>query len=273
MLRNRIAVLYSEVSLQVREAFGPRLADIIGTDDPIALKEQYRRLTGIAEADAVEKQQQNLLEGRMAANILEVFQQIRDGDVPDRPLWFEWNVWRALSMLDDGDIRNNFHMDRFGYPTTGASGRQSDIVCEYAGFHLAVEVTLSFGARQYDTEAEPVHRHVGRLQREKRDGSDDRPVFGLFIAERLHRSVVTHFFTLHRVPVREFGGPVSIVPLELEDFIPMVQAAARRLPIRSEQILAFFREARRLAEEAPDEEAWHEGVRELASCWPLAVGG
>jgi hypothetical protein len=41
-----------------------------------------------------------------------------------------------------------------------AQGNMADIVCDYEDFGLTVEVTMQGGQRQYETEGEPVTRHL-----------------------------------------------------------------------------------------------------------------
>ncbi|MGH2311146.1 AlwI family type II restriction endonuclease, partial [Enterococcus faecalis] len=89
-----------------------------------------------------------------------------------RPTLFEWNVWRAMSMINHGDIQGNFIVDDSGLPISTASGGQSDIVGDYGDFRIGIEVTLSTGKKQYEMEGEPVSRHIGEMQRQK-------PSFGL----------------------------------------------------------------------------------------------
>ena len=42
----------------------------------------------------------------------------------------------------------------------------ADIVCDYGDFGLTVEVTMQSGQRQYETEGEPVTRHLAKYKRE-----------------------------------------------------------------------------------------------------------
>ena len=44
---------------------------------------------------------------------------------------FEWNTWRAMTMLDGGNIKANLKFDDFGNPMSTAQGNMADIVCNY----------------------------------------------------------------------------------------------------------------------------------------------
>lgn len=63
-------------------------------------------------------------------------------------------------MLDGGNIKANLKFDDFGNPMSTAQGNMADIVCDYGDFGLTVEVTMQSGQRQYETEGEPVTRHL-----------------------------------------------------------------------------------------------------------------
>ena len=63
-----------------------------------------------------------------------------------------------------------------------------EVCCEK--FVLVVEVTLSSGQRQYESEGAPVFRHVGKCQKEY-----DKPVFGIFIAEKLDINMPIEFLS------------------------------------------------------------------------------
>jgi hypothetical protein len=170
-----------------------------------------------------------------------------------------------LAVFDDGDVRNNFKLDRFGQPVTHAPGNMSDIECTYGDFHLLTEVTVAYGARQHATEGEPVTRHVGLYQRRARDASDARPVFGLFVAERLEPTVVADFYSAFTTKVKAFGGAVKIIPLEIADLVALIEATRERLPdLNAGDLRRFLERASLLVTESMDEEEWRSRVTELA---------
>jgi len=87
-------------------------------------------------------------------------------------------------------------------------------------FITLVEVTLSGGARQYDTEGEPVTRHIGRIQYQETQQNNPRAVYGLFIAPSINPNT-RHYFYVHlkHVSNPQFGGYLNIIPLTLDQFI------------------------------------------------------
>lgn len=239
------------------------------------LKSLYQELTDLAAGIAVREAQRRLAGQDAINDILYVYEGIteRDPEIVDRPLTLEWNTWRALTMMDDAiHVNANFQMDREGQPLNPAPGRVPDIDCEYRGFLLAVEVTLTTGVRQFAAEGEPVERHVGYLQRDRRALNDMRDVYGLFIAPVIAASVNSHFWNLHnaRRPTIEFAGFVRVVPLTLEQFTQLIERTRRRLPVDSEAVRQFFATASQAALDTDDEVAWRDRVRELIATWSPA---
>lgn len=133
-------------------------------------------------------------------DILNTFKQIEDNSLYDAPLMLEWNTWRAMTMLDGGDIRANLKLDDQGHPISTAQGNMADIVCDYGAFALTVEVTLQRGQKQYETEGEPVARHLAKLKRESQ-----KPAFCLFVAPSINDAVVAHFYALQRMNITYYG--------------------------------------------------------------------
>ncbi len=122
-------------------------------------------------ADRLENRKEQILTEQIAAikdyrlfeDISTTFDQILDNSLYDTPLMLEWNTWRAMTMLDGGDIKANLKFDDFGNPMSTAQGNMADIVCDYGDFGLTVEVTMQSGQRQYETEGEPVTRHLCQI--------------------------------------------------------------------------------------------------------------
>lgn len=98
-------------------------------------------------------------------DIQNVFNQISENKLYDASLILEWNTWRAMTMIDGGNIKANLNFDDFGKPLSTAQGNMADIICDYENFLLTVEVTMSSGQKQYEMESEPVSRHLGQTKR------------------------------------------------------------------------------------------------------------
>lgn len=154
-------------------------------------------------------------------DILHTFDEIvsRESGMLDKPLFFEWNTWRAFTALNDAlSVIGNFRCDSEGNPLGTASGKQADIVAEYETFWLAIEVTLQSGHKQYEAESESITRHVGTLQAQVKDAGDTRPVFGVFIAPKVNETVLNYLMTQANMNSSIYKGPVKIAPLNLDDF-------------------------------------------------------
>ena len=196
-------------------------------------------------------------------NVMATFADIQANRLYDTPLMLEWNTWRAMTMLDGGDIKANLRLDDKGMPMSTAQGNVADIVCDYGDFGLTVEVTMQSGQRQYEMEGEPVSRHLAKLKRES-----GKEAYCLFLAPKINESCIAYFYALHQVNIAFYGGKSVIVPLELEVFIHMLEQSyqADYIP-NTAQIKGIFQYSLEQAEQARDEKEWYSKVTEKALHW------
>lgn len=144
----------------------------------------------------------------------------------DKPLVFEWNTWRLMNLFTDAlSIVGNFLSDADGNPLRTASGGVPDIVCEFPDFWLVVEVTLQSGMKQYETEGEPITRHVGNHIRAMKESDDRRPVFGLFIAEKINPELLFYLNAISWRSSQHYGGRIQIFPIEIEKLMEILDLA------------------------------------------------
>ena len=73
-------------------------------------------------------------------DVMTIFTDIKSDSLYDAPLMLEWNTWRAMTMLDGGNVKANLKWDDRGQPMSTAQGNMADIICDYGDFGLAVEV-------------------------------------------------------------------------------------------------------------------------------------
>lgn len=200
---------------------------------------------------------------RLFEDISTTFDQILDNSLYDTPLMLEWNTWRAMTMLDGGDIKANLKFDDFGNPMSTAQGNMADIVCDYGDFGLTVEVTMQGGQRQYETEGEPVTRHLAKFKRETK-----KPAYCLFIAPNINDACKAHFYALHKMNIQYYGGTSTIVPMPLSVFIKMVQDShnANYIP-EPRHVQRFFERSNELASLTDNEVDWYNGITEEALNW------
>lgn len=123
----------------------------------IELKKILKHAIACRKENLIKDQVKRLKDYQAYMDVMAVFDDIRNDNYYDVPLMLEWNTWRAMTMLDGGNIKANLKFDDNGQPMATASGNTADIICDYGNFSLTVEVTMQSGQRQYEMEGEPVY--------------------------------------------------------------------------------------------------------------------
>lgn len=222
-------------------------------------------------ADELENRKEQIITDQVTAikdyrlfdDINTTFEQILDNSLYDTPLMLEWNTWRAMTMLDGGNIKANLKFDDFGSPMSTAQGNMADIVCDYDDFGLTVEVTMQSGQRQYETEGEPVTRHLAKLKRET-----NKPAYSLFIAPKINEACIAHFYALHKMNISYYGGTSTIVPLPLNVFLKMVEDSHKASYVpEPKHVQRFFERSNELANTTDNEIEWYNGITNEALNW------
>ncbi|MGC6532411.1 MAG: AlwI family type II restriction endonuclease [Flavobacteriales bacterium] len=148
-------------------------------------------------------------------------------EVPDRPAYLEWAVWRAFLAIDS--IVNPIHesrrfpVDADFFPRNTAPGRGSDLIIEFESLVLVVEVTLTLSSRQLAVESEPVRRHTA----DYKELYPEKDVYCLFVAPDVDNNVAESFRigVWYRDNQEEF---LNIVPMTLRDFITAFESMTER---------------------------------------------
>lgn len=222
-------------------------------------------------ADELESRKETIITEQIGAikdyrsfeDINTTFTQILDNSLYDTPLMLEWNTWRAMTMLDGGNIKANLKFDDFGNPMSTAQGNMADIICDYGYFGLTVEVTMQSGQRQYETEGEPVTRHLAKLKKET-----NKPAYCLFIAPNINDACIAHFYALHKMNISYYGGTSTIVPLPLNVFQKMVDDSYKASYIpEPRHVKRFFDRSNEIANECDNEKVWYEKITNEALNW------
>ena len=227
------------------------------------LKDQLDQAIQNKKKTIIEEQVRDLKEYKNYDDVMNTFEDIKSNNFYDAPLMLEWNTWRAMTMLDGGDIKANLKLDDKGQPMSTAQGNMADIVCNYGDFGLAVEVTMQSGQRQYEAEGEPVSRHLAKL---KKDTGKD--AYCLFIAPKINESCIAYFYSLHKMNIAFYGGHSVIVPLELDVFIHMVEQSRRAGYIPNpKQVKKIFEYSLEQAKVSKDENEWYNKIKEKALDW------
>ena len=200
------------------------------------------------------------------SEIIDTYNEIISDGYYDAPLMLEYNTWRAMTMLDGGNIKGNFKFDDVGQPLSTASGNMPDIECDYDDFVLSVEVTMQQGQRQYESEGEPVARHFGQMK--KRTGKE---AYCLFIAPTINKACLAHFFALNKIGISYYGGKTKIIPLELDQFMRLVENSYNyHTQPTPHNIRQFLDEVMRQEELATDENDWNDKIQNCVAQWLVA---
>lgn len=227
------------------------------------LKDLLENLTGQRKKGTLYKQIVDIKDYKLYDEIQDTFSQIENKDLYDAPLMLEWNTWRAMTMLDGGEIKANLNFDDFGKPLSTAQGNMADIVCDYGDYILIVEVTMARGQKQYDMESEPVSRHLGKMKK-----ASGKPCYCLFIAPVINEACIAHFYTLYRTNISYYGGRSIIVPLPLSVFRKMLEDSYKvNYTPNPQQVRKFFELSNELAKTCEDENHWFEEIKRAAINW------
>lgn len=220
-------------------------------------------LTEQRKTDTLSRQVVEIKDYKLYDDIQNTFRQIEKKELYDAPLMLEWNTWRAMTMLDGGEIKANLNFDDFGKPLSTAQGNMADIVCDYGDFGLSVEVTMASGQKQYEMEGEPVARHLGKLKR-----AIEKPAYCLFIAPTINEACIAHFFMLHKTNLTFYGGQSTIIPLPLNVFRKMLEDSRKASYVpQSQQVRHFFEYSNEVAALCDNENIWYEQIIAKAMNW------
>lgn len=282
---SRTPVFLNDVEAYQNYLFNPAIPKLL-TDDRDKIIEKLRAEFGLTPSpslslnqlkDLLKKKIEERKEGRIAAKVKELksytlYQEIEETfdtmkDSYEPSLFFEWNTWRAMTMLNGGEIKANLKFDDEGQPMNTALGNMADIVCNYGDFDVTVEVTMAKGQLQFKMEGEPVPRHIGKHKEET-----NKPTYCFFIAPTINPATVAHFYTLYVSNVEMYGGKCCIIPLTLDTFRKMLKSAVEA-PVRPSpaNIKKLFDTSRQYAKECflndETENDWYNKITETASNW------
>lgn len=227
------------------------------------LKDLFADLLERRKDETITAQIAEIKDYRLYDDIQNIFEKIGTKELYDEPLMLEWNTWRAMTMLDGGDIKANLNFDDYGKPLSTAAGNIADIVCDYGDYNVCVEVTMASGQKQYEMEGEPVTRHLGKMKK-----TSGKPCYCLFVAPTINEACVTHFYTLHHLNLALYGGKSTIIPLSLQVFRKMVEDSykASYTP-NPDHVRRFFEKSNELANSCDSEVDWYKGITDAALHW------
>lgn len=243
---------------RIEDEFGLMVAE----DMPLYnLKELLIDKTNERKEKFISEQVTEIKDYKFYDDIQATYEHLKDSYDPS--LQLEWNTWRAMTMLDGGDIKANLKFDDAGKPLSTAQGNMADIVCDYGDFNVIVEVTMASGQKQYEMEGEPVMRHLGKLRKET-----NKDTYCFFVAPKINENCIMYFYSLYNIALPMYGGTCTILPLSLEVFRKMVQDSykASYTP-QPKHVKALCKEAERLAKEVKDPSEWYSKLTDTAINW------
>lgn len=227
------------------------------------LKDTLFSLLKKRKENTIEENVTQIKDYKQYDDIQNLFVQIEENKLYDAPLMLEWNMWRAMTMIDGGNIKANLNFDDFGKPLSTAQGNMADIVCDYGDFEVIVEVTMASGQKQYEMESEPVSRHLGKTK-----STCGKPCYCLFIAPNINEACIAYFFGLHNISISYYGGKSVIVPLPLKYFKKMLEDSYRAdYTPNPQHIKNFFEYSKHIAESGCNEMQWYENIKQKAMDW------
>ena len=227
------------------------------------LKYIFDELKISVKSKNIEEKKRELKDYNELPDIINVFEQIIKKDIPDPPLFLEWNVWRSFVMLNYANrIDGNFIMDIDGMPLNTAPGNKADLEIEFDEFAIIGEVTLSSGATQFKMEGDSVPRHYGDFK--DRIGKE---AYCIFIAPKIDDGTKAFFFNLNKGYTRRYGGATKIIPLTLEKFIEFVTIGVTNKFTNPTKLQSWLEDQWALNQTIDDEENWNIGIEHSLGKW------
>ena len=180
--------------------------------------------------------------------------------VGEAPAYLEWAIWRAFLAIDSlcnppWEARR-FEIDQDFLPVSCAPGRGPDMVFEFDGAVVVVEVTLTASSRQEAAEGEPVRRHVAKFAE-----ATDKSVYGLFIAAQIDSNTAHTFRSGDWYLPDDSKIALDIVPLSIADFGTFMEGGRDRLSEMPDLLRRLMVECRAKANQ--DAPQWKQSISSI----------
>lgn len=258
-----IIILSDNKELLIRKLESLGLSDFDKTKDIEDLKDILDALKIQVKSKNIEEKKRELKDYKEFEDILSVFDQIKKKDVPDAPLFLEWNVWRSFVMLNYAKrIDGNFIMDIDGMPLNTAPGNKPDLEIEFDDFAIIGEVTLSSGATQFKMEGDSVPRHYGDFKERI-----DKEAYCIFVAPNVDDGTKAFFFNLNKGFTKRYGGTTKIIPLTLDKFIEFVNVGVEKKFSDPNKLKNWLEEQWSTNQTIEDEEVWNVEIEKNLLKW------
>lgn len=188
----------------------------------------------------------------------------------EAPAYLEWSLWRAFLAIDTLANKpyqvRRFKIDQDFMPVSTAPGNGPDLIAEFEDCVVVIEVTLSESSRQEAMEGEPVRRHIADLMQQY-----DKPVYGLFIANRIDSNTAETFRIGVWYTRNDDRLSLKIVPFTLTQFSSYFKAMFTSETATPQSIVSLIEECETCRQhfEAPE---WKQEIGNIvnAKCASLA---
>lgn len=174
----------------------------------------------------------------------------------EKPAYLEWAVWRAFLAINK--LKNlpyesrKFKIDRDFLPVNHAPGKGPDLVFEFEGYVLIVEVTLLTTDRQATAEQVGVRRHVYEIAK----SIIDKPVYCLFLAPSIKNETARDF---RKASYEEDDGSdldLTIIPLTLSTFMQLFASMLKSQKPDSELFEVLITTCAEIGKETSNTATW-----------------
>ncbi|MCL1809654.1 MAG: AlwI family type II restriction endonuclease [Clostridiales bacterium] len=163
----------------------------------------------------------------------------------EAPAYLEWIVWRAFLAINSMENKpyeaRRFKIDQDFLPVGTAPGNGPDLIMEFQDFVIVIEVTLTESSRQEALEGEPVRRHVADLV-EKYSVEKQKPVYGLFIANRIDSNTAETFRIGVWYTRNDERLNLTIIPMTITQFGEFFKALFAKNQVTPQAVIQLMRE-------------------------------
>ena len=188
----------------------------------------------------------------------------------NRPLLLEKQSSFGLLALNDAlQIQPNYPVGDDNEPTFTAPANTPDIECYYDSFNAICEVTMLQSRDQWYNEGQPVMRHL----RDFEDKNDDKPVYCLFIAPKIHRDTLNTFW--YAVQNGYEGKLQKIIPLSISQYTSilkvLLQMKTNNQTLSHTELARLYDAIIQSAKSCKDSIEWIESIPYIISAWQKSL--
>ena len=123
---------------------------------------------------------------------------------------------------------------------------------------------MQAGQRQFEAEGESVARHFGKLRKK----FSNKETYCLFVAKKVHSATLAYFYGLNHINIEHYGGKSKIIPLDLNQFMILVEHAHyQKISPSYVELKKFFDEIVSCCAISKNEIEWNEKIQESVNNW------